>query len=162
MGGVGRESEVTQALRDSAPSFSATRYLMGERLSISSFHSMPNIIIFFAVVAVTLILYDHLLTLCDEVEHIWAARKWLNKLIFLVNRYIVETTLAGMAYCSYLLTISLLSLNDWGVVMLEPRSELSDKVSVNCFATQFLARTDSLVNPEPDVCCSNGRSTDYI
>lgn len=52
------------------------------------------------VVTVTLVLYDHFLTFRDEVEYIWGARKWLNKLLFLVNRYIVEATLVGTAYGS--------------------------------------------------------------
>jgi len=52
------------------------------------------------VITVTLALYDHILTFQDEVEYIWGARKWLNKLIFIVNRYIVEAALIGTAYGS--------------------------------------------------------------
>jgi len=61
---------------------------------------LPNLQISQAVIAVTLVLYDHILTFHDEVEYIWGARKWSNKLIFLVNRYIVEAALIGTAYGS--------------------------------------------------------------
>ncbi|KAF9646254.1 hypothetical protein BDM02DRAFT_3118914 [Thelephora ganbajun] len=50
------------------------------------------------VATVTLALYDHILTFRDEVEYIWGAHRWLNKLIFIVNRYIVEAALVGTAY----------------------------------------------------------------
>lgn len=83
--------ETIQALQEYPASFLATRYFM--------------------VVTVTLVLYDHVVTFRDEVEFIWAARKWLNKLIFVVNRYIVEATLVGTTY-----------------VMLELRPNLSDRV----------------------------------
>jgi len=45
-------------------------------------------------------LYDHILTFHDEIEYIWGSHKWLNKLIFIVNRYIVEAVLIGTAYGS--------------------------------------------------------------
>lgn len=83
--------EIIEELQQNASSFLATRYFM--------------------IVTVTLVLYDHVLTFPDEVEYIWGARKWLNKLLFLVNRYIVEATLVGTAY-----------------VMVELRPLLSDKI----------------------------------
>ena len=52
------------------------------------------------VITTTLVLYDHILTFDDEVKHIWKARKWWNKIIFVVNRYIVEATLAFTTYGS--------------------------------------------------------------
>ena len=52
------------------------------------------------VITVVLVLYDHILTFSDEVEYIWGSRGWLNKLIFLVNRYTVEATLVGTTYGS--------------------------------------------------------------
>ena len=62
--------------------------------------SLPNLRISQVVITVTLTLYDHILTFHDEVKYIWGARKWLNKLIFVVNRYIVEAALIGTAYGS--------------------------------------------------------------
>jgi hypothetical protein len=47
------------------------------------------------------VLYDHFLTFHDEVEYIWGGNNWLHKLIFIVNRYIVEATLVGTAYGSW-------------------------------------------------------------
>ena len=52
------------------------------------------------VITVVLVLYDRILTFSDEVEYIWGSRGWLNKLIFLVNRYTVEATLVGTTYGS--------------------------------------------------------------
>ncbi|CCM03457.1 uncharacterized protein FIBRA_05590 [Fibroporia radiculosa] len=46
----------------------------------------------------TLLIYDHILTLSDEVNYIWNSRKGLVSIIFLLNRYIVPLVLAVDIY----------------------------------------------------------------
>jgi hypothetical protein len=40
-----------------------------------------------------MLLYDHILTLDDEVRLVWAAKTTLPKLLFLISRYIVPTAM---------------------------------------------------------------------
>jgi hypothetical protein len=41
------------------------------------------------LICIQLLLYDHLLTLPDEVEHVWSAPNTLGKVLFLILRYMV-------------------------------------------------------------------------
>lgn len=92
--------EIIKAVREGAPALLATRYSMGEWMLLLHLCLLPNCYTSQAVITVALVLYDHILTFHDELEYIWEAHKWLNKLIFVVNRYIVEVTLIGTAYGS--------------------------------------------------------------
>ena len=92
--------EIVKALQGAAPSILAMRYPMGEWMWLHRLHRLSESMVSFVVASTTLVLYDHILTFGDEVERMWNIRKWWNKFIFIVNRYIVEATLMWMTYGS--------------------------------------------------------------
>ena len=48
-----------------------------------------------------ILLYDHLLTLGDEVEYVWKARGTIPKYLFLINRYTVPLIMLGDVHCKF-------------------------------------------------------------
>ncbi|KAJ7641531.1 hypothetical protein FB45DRAFT_1054027, partial [Roridomyces roridus] len=55
---------------------------------------------YFSVVPFVVVVFDHVLTLPDEVETIWANpnAKWTSKVVFFVNRYPPLAVLAVLVY----------------------------------------------------------------
>lgn len=69
----------------------ATRWLSGEQ---SSYSLCPIYLLIKGTAAgLTLLLYDHLMTLPDEINLIWRSRPSFSKYGFLVNRYMVPMVL---------------------------------------------------------------------
>lgn len=52
----------------------------------------------FAAAGLVTLVYDHILTLPDEIALIWAAPSSFSKHVFLLNRYIVPSALASVAF----------------------------------------------------------------
>ncbi|KAG1772077.1 hypothetical protein EDD22DRAFT_478595 [Suillus occidentalis] len=53
-----------------------------------------------ATVGLVVLLWDHLLTVHDEVELVWRAQLSFPKLLFLFNRYVVPTCLIILTYAT--------------------------------------------------------------
>lgn len=50
------------------------------------------------------LIYDHILTLPEEVQFIWTARPSIAKTLFLANRYLVPVTQIITAICAFFFT----------------------------------------------------------
>ena len=70
------------------------RYVQSHYARIHDAHA-PSL-----VSALTVVLWEHLLTLHLEVHHIWARSLDGTKVIFLFNRYTVEAGLLYTVYCT--------------------------------------------------------------
>lgn len=55
-----------------------------------------------AVSALTCALYDHSLTISDELETMWTRKVDLSTVVYFVMRYGIDGVLLYMAYCRYL------------------------------------------------------------
>ena len=50
-----------------------------------------------------LLIWDHIITIADEIQLIWPARSSFAKWAFIVNRYLVPSVLIGVAFCMILM-----------------------------------------------------------
>lgn len=61
--------------------------------------SLCNLLTFYAASGLVCVMYDHALTLNDEIWYIWFKGQWnIVKISFLINRYTVEGSLIYTAY----------------------------------------------------------------
>lgn len=56
-------------------------------------------------IGLVIVLYDHVITFDDEVQHVWKAKSSFAKWSFLFNRYLVPTVLIVVATCELLLLL---------------------------------------------------------
>jgi len=57
-----------------------------------------SIVRYFSAAALTLVIYDYLLTLDDEIQLIWPSRLLVAKLVFFINRYLPFIAVGGLLY----------------------------------------------------------------
>ena len=74
----------------------ATRYLSGKFAPMIYFSLCLNHV--FAAVGLVMLLYDHALTLSEEISLIWKSPPSFAKYAFLLNRYLVPLTLLTIAF----------------------------------------------------------------
>ena len=93
---------------------------MGHSLSIRwgdspLYHSLVNDWSTTPIAAgIVILIYDHILTLKDELRLLWKTPGWsLNKVALLHNRYVVEVALALAAYGRRNPSSSIAALQDW-------------------------------------------------
>ena len=79
-------------------------------MSTPDLSSIPCINIVNLAVGVSILLYDHALTLYDEVKLVWRAPCSFSKYGFLANRYLVLACLLSVAYGQCIMDDSLISL----------------------------------------------------
>jgi len=85
---------------------STTGYAPIDPSAISLF-SKTQTVNWLAVAFLTLLLYDHLITLDKEVEWIWTLRWRLPKVIFIVNRYIISSLILLYGISSFMFPVTL-------------------------------------------------------
>jgi hypothetical protein len=88
-----------EKLIDAAPALIATRYFTRSYLK-PPFATRPNFLTgdLVPVMGCTILIWDHLLTLGDEIKYIWRRPVELSKAVFIFNRYFVEVVVCLSAY----------------------------------------------------------------